>query len=129
MSGGVDSVVAALINKAIGNQLTCIFVDHGFLRKDEEKEVVHNFKKYTNAKIVHIKAKYIYAEIKNIKDPERKRKIIGRVHKNIWKRSKKIKNVKFLAQGTLYPDVIESKNTGIKVKSYKIYHNVDYLKS
>ena len=91
MSGGVDSsVVAALINKAIGNQLTCIFVDHGFLRKDEEKEVVHNFKKYTNAKIVHINAKKIFMQkLKGIKDPERKRKIIGREFIKIFEKEAK----------------------------------------
>ena len=131
LSGGVDSsVVAALINKAIGNQLTCIFVDHGFLRKYEEKEVVHNFKKYTNAKIVHVNAKNIFMQkLKGIKDPERKRKIIGREFIKIFeKEAKKIKNAKFLAQGTLYPDVIESKKIqGSKLKVIKSHHNVGGL--
>ena len=131
LSGGVDSsVVAALINKAIGNQLTCIFVDHGFLRKDEEKEVVHNFKKYTNAKIVHVNAKHIFMQkLKGIKDPERKRKIIGREFIKIFEiEAKKIKDAKFLAQGTLYPDVIESKKIqGSKLKVIKSHHNVGGL--
>ena len=119
-----------MINKAIGNQLTCIFVDHGFLRKYEEKEVVHNFKKYTNAKIVHVNAKNIFMQkLKGIKDPERKRKIIGREFIKIFEReAKKIKNAKFLAQGTLYPDVIESKKIkGSKLKVIKSHHNVGGL--
>ena len=74
LSGGVDSsVVAALINRAIGSQLTCIFVDHGLLRKNEEKEVIQNFKKYTNATIIYVDAKKIFLKkLKGIKDPERK---------------------------------------------------------
>jgi len=131
LSGGVDSsVVAALINKAIGKQLTCIFVDHGLLRKYEEKEVVYNFKKYTNAKIVRVNAKNIFMQkLKGIKDPERKRKIIGREFIKIFEReAKKIKNAKFLAQGTLYPDVIESKKIqGSKLKVIKSHHNVGGL--
>ena len=131
LSGGVDSsVVAALINKAVGNQLTCIFVDHGLLRKHEEKEVVHNFKKYTNAKIVYVNAKNIFMQkLKGINDPERKRKIIGKEFIKIFEReAKKIKNAKFLAQGTLYPDVIESKKIqGSKLKVIKSHHNVGGL--
>lgn len=131
LSGGVDSsVVAALINKAIGRQLTCIFVDHGLLRKDEETEVLYNFKKYTDAKIIHVNAKkFFLKKLKGVKDPERKRKIIGRQFIKIFEmEAKKIKNVKFLAQGTLYPDVIESKKIqGSSLKVIKSHHNVGGL--
>ncbi len=131
LSGGVDSsVVAALINRAVGEKLTCIFVNHGLLRKDEEKEVIFNFKKYTNAKVIYINAKKEFlAKLKGIKDPERKRKIIGRLFIKIFEReSKKIKNVGYLAQGTLYPDVIESKHIeGSKSKIIKSHHNVGGL--
>ena len=131
LSGGVDSsVVAALINRAIGKQLICIFVDHGLLRKNEEKEVVKNFKKYTNAKIVYINARKIFLEkLHGVKDPEKKRKIIGSEFIKIFeKESSKIKNAKFLAQGTLYPDVIESKKIqGTKLKVIKSHHNVGGL--
>ena len=86
LSGGVDSsVVAALINKAIQDQLICIFVDHGLLRKDEEKEVMQNFKKYTNAKIIYVNAKKLFLKkLKGVKDPERKRKIIGRTFIDVF---------------------------------------------
>ena len=131
LSGGVDSsVVAALINKAIGNQLICIFVDHGLLRKNEEKEVIENFKKYTDAEIIYVNARKIFLKkLKGIKDPERKRKIIGREFIKVFEaEAKKIKNVKFLAQGTLYPDVIESKKIqGAKLKVIKSHHNVGGL--
>ena len=131
LSGGVDSsVVAALINKAIGRQLICIFVDHGLLRKNEEKEVMQNFKKYTDAKIVHVNARKIFLKkLKGIKDPERKRKIIGREFIKVFEReAKKVKDAKFLAQGTLYPDVIESKKIqGAKLKVIKSHHNVGGL--
>ena len=131
LSGGVDSsVVAALINKAIGNQLICIFVDHGLLRKDEEKEVMQNFKKYTDAKIIYVNARKIFLKkLKGIKNPERKRKIIGREFVKIFEvEAKKIKNAKFLAQGTLYPDVIESKKIqGSNLKVIKSHHNVGGL--
>ena len=131
LSGGVDSsVVAALINKAIGNQLICIFVDHGLLRKYEEKEVMQNFKKYTTAKISYINAKSFFLnKLKGVKDPEKKRKVIGREFVRVFQmEAKKIKNAKFLAQGTLYPDVIESKKIeGSKQKIIKSHHNVGGL--
>ena len=131
LSGGVDSsVVAALINKAIGAQLTCIFVNHGLLRKNEEKEVISNFKKYTDAKIIYINAKKSFLNrLKGVTDPERKRKIIGKEFIRIFeKEAKKIKRAKFLAQGTLYPDVIESKHVeGTKPKVIKSHHNVGGL--
>ena len=131
LSGGVDSsVVAALINKAIGNQLTCIFVDHGLLRKGEEKEVLLNFKKYTDCKIIYVNARKIFLKkLQGVKNPERKRKIIGKEFIKIFEiEAKKIKNAKFLAQGTLYPDVIESKKIqGSKLKVIKSHHNVGGL--
>ncbi|MAH89390.1 MAG: glutamine-hydrolyzing GMP synthase [Pelagibacterales bacterium] len=131
LSGGVDSsVVAALINKAVGGQLICIFVDHGLLRKDEEKEVMQNFKNYTNAKIIYVNAKNLFIKkLKGVKNPERKRKIIGREFIKVFEtEAKKIKNVKFLAQGTLYPDVIESKKIdGSKQQIIKSHHNVGGL--
>ena len=98
LSGGVDSsVVAALLSKAIGKNLMCIFVNHGFLRKEEEKEVVHNFKKYMNSKLIYINASRIfYRKLKNIVDPEKKRKIIGREFIKIFeKEAIKIKNAKY----------------------------------
>ena len=131
LSGGVDSsVVAALINKSIENHLICIFVDHGLLRKDEEKEVMQNFKKYTNAKIIYVNARKLFLKkLKGVEEPERKRKIIGREFIKVFeKEAKKIKNAKFLAQGTLYPDVIESKKIeGSKQKIIKSHHNVGGL--
>ena len=131
LSGGVDSsVVAALINKAIGKKLTCIFVNNGLLRKDEEKEVLRDFKRYTNAKIVYINAKkYFLDKLKGEEDPEKKRKIIGKAFIKVFEReAKKIKNAKYLAQGTLYPDVIESKSIeGSKSKIIKSHHNVGGL--
>ncbi len=131
LSGGVDSsVVASLLSKAIGKNLICIFVNHGFLRKEEEKEVIVNFKKYMNSKLVYINAsKTFYSKLKNIIDPEKKRKIIGKEFIKVFeKEAKKIKNAKFLAQGTLYPDVIESKKIeGSNSKAIKSHHNVGGL--
>jgi len=131
LSGGVDSsVVAALLSKSIGKSLICIFVNHGFLRKEEEKEVINNFKKYMNSKLVYVNAsKTFYLKLKHITDPERKRKIIGKEFIKIFeKEAKKIKNAKFLAQGTLYPDVIESKKIeGNNSKAIKSHHNVGGL--
>ena len=131
LSGGVDSsVAAALLDKAIGRNLVCIFVDHGLLRKNESKEVIVNFKKYSSGRLIHIKAKKIFLEkLKGVSSPERKRKIIGREFIRIFeKEAKKIKGVKYLAQGTLYPDVIESKKIkGSKNKLIKSHHNVGGL--
>ena len=131
LSGGVDSsVVAALLSKAIGKKLICIFVNHGFLRKDEEKEVIINFKKYMNSKLIYINAKSsFFKKLRNVTDPEKKRKVIGREFVRIFEiEAKKIKNAKFLAQGTLYPDVIESKKIdGAGSKAIKSHHNVGGL--
>lgn len=131
LSGGVDSsVTAALLSKAIGNNLICIFVDHGLLRKGESEEVVRNFRNYAKAKLIHIRAKKIFlAKLKGIKNPEKKRKIIGKEFIRIFeKEAKKIIGAKFLAQGTLYPDVIESKKIeGAKTQIIKSHHNVGGL--
>ena len=131
LSGGVDSsVTAALLSKAIGNNLICIFVDHGLLRKGESEEVVRNFRDYAKAKLIHIRAKKIFlSKLKGIKNPEQKRKIIGKEFIRIFeKEAKKIIGAKFLAQGTLYPDVIESKKIeGAKTQIIKSHHNVGGL--
>ncbi len=108
LSGGVDSsVVAQLLNKAIGKNLHCIFVNTGLLRKDEEKQVVATFKKRLKINLTYVNAeKEFIRKLSNISDPEKKRKIIGNLFVKIFERyAKKIKNVKFLAQGTLYPDL------------------------
>ena len=131
LSGGVDSsVVAQLLNKAIGKKLYCIFVNTGLLRKNEEIQVVKTFKKKLKINLININAeKEFLRKLKNVSDPEKKRKIIGNLFIKIFERySKKIKNVKFLAQGTLYPDLIESKSvTGSQTSKIKSHHNVGGL--
>ena len=131
LSGGVDSsVVAKLLSKAIGSNLICIFVNTGMLRKNEELQVVNTFKKRFKINLVYINAeKHFLSRLKNISDPEKKRKIIGKLFiKTFEKYAKKIKNVKFLAQGTLYPDLIESKSvTGSQTSKIKSHHNVGGL--
>ena len=131
LSGGVDSsVVAQLLNKAIGKKLYCIFVNTGLLRKNEEKQVVQTFKKRLKMNLIYVNAeKEFLKKLKNVSDPEKKRKIIGNLFIKIFERyAKKIKNVKFLAQGTLYPDLIESKSvTGSQTSKIKSHHNVGGL--
>jgi len=131
LSGGVDSsVVAQLLNKAIGKKLYCIFVNTGLLRKDEELQVVRTFKKRLKINLIYVNAeKEFLKKLHNVSDPEKKRKIIGNLFIKIFERySKKIKNVKFLAQGTLYPDLIESKSvTGSQTSKIKSHHNVGGL--
>ena len=131
LSGGVDSsVVAQLLNKAIGKKLFCIFVNTGLLRKDEEKQVVEMFKKKLKMNLIYVNAeKEFIKKLTNVSDPEKKRKIIGTLFIRIFERyAKKIKNVKFLAQGTLYPDIIESKSvTGSQTSKIKSHHNVGGL--
>ena len=131
LSGGVDSsVVAQLLNKAIGKNLHCIFVNTGLLRKNEEKQVVATFKKKLKINLTYVNAeKEFLRKLSNISDPEKKRKIIGNLFIKIFERyAKKIKNVKFLAQGTLYPDLIESKSvTGSQTSKIKSHHNVGGL--
>ena len=131
LSGGVDSsVVAQLLNKAIGKKLYCIFVNTGLLRKNEEKQVVATFKKRLKINLIYVNAeKEFLRKLKNISYPEKKRKIIGNLFIKIFERyAKKIKNVKFLAQGTLYPDLIESRSvTGSQTSKIKSHHNVGGL--
>jgi len=131
LSGGVDSsVVAKILSSAIGKNLTCIFVNTGMLRKNEEKQVVNTFKKRFKINLIYVNAeKKFLHKLKNIFDPEKKRKIIGNLFIKIFEKyAKKIKNVKFLAQGTLYPDLIESKSvTGSQTSKIKSHHNVGGL--
>ncbi len=131
LSGGVDSsVVAQLLNKAIGRKLYCIFVNTGLLRKNEEKQVIQTFKKRLKINLIYVNAeKEFLRKLKNISEPEKKRKIIGNLFIKIFERySKKIKNAKYLAQGTLYPDLIESKSvTGSQTSKIKSHHNVGGL--
>ena len=131
LSGGVDSsVVALLIHKAIGKNLKCIMVDTGMMRKDEFKSTYKIFKKKykLNVKIIYASRIY-FKKLKNITDHEKKRKIIGNLFIKIFENeAKKFKNVKFLAQGTLYPDIIESRSvTGSKTSKIKSHHNVGGL--
>jgi GMP synthase (glutamine-hydrolysing) len=131
LSGGVDSsVVALLINKAIKKNLICIMVDTGLMRKDEFKYTYKIFKnKYKlNVKLINA-SKIFFRKLKNVSNPEKKRKIIGNLFIKIFeKESKKHKNIKFLAQGTLYPDIIESRSsTGSKTSKIKSHHNVGGL--
>ncbi len=131
LSGGVDSAVAAaLIHKAIGDQLTCIFVDTGLLRLDEGDQVMKTFAKHLGVKVDRVNAApEFYAALKGVSDPEEKRKIIGRLFVEVFQReAKKLPSAKWLAQGTIYPDVIES--AGGKAKkavTIKSHHNVGGL--
>ena len=131
LSGGVDSsVVAQLLSKAIGKKLTCIFVNTGLLRKNEEKQVVNTFKRKLKINLIYVNAKKEFIKkLANVSNPEKKRKIIGNLFIKIFERyAKKIKNIKFLAQGTLYPDLIESKSvTGSHTSKIKSHHNVGAL--
>ena len=131
LSGGVDSsVVALLLQKAIKKNLTCIFVNTGLLRKNEEKEVIKTFKKKFKIKLVYINASKLFLnELQGVTSPEKKRKIIGKLFIKLFEKyAKKIKQIKFLAQGTLYPDLIESKTvTGSPSSKIKSHHNVGGL--
>ncbi len=131
LSGGVDSsVAAALIHRAIGDQLTCVFVDHGLLRLNEGQMVMDMFVGRLHAKVIHVDAsEQFLGHLKGVTDPEAKRKIIGREFVEVFQvEAKKLKNAKWLAQGTIYPDVIES--GGAKTKkatTIKSHHNVGGL--
>ena len=128
LSGGVDSAVAAaVVHKAIGNQLTCIFVDHGLLRLGEAEQVEETFLRHFDVNLIHVKAQDEFLEaLRGVTDPERKRKIIGeRFIRTFEAASAEIENVRFLVQGTLYPDVIES-GTSAAAK-IKTHHNVGGL--
>lgn len=131
LSGGVDSsVVAALCHKAIGDQLTCVFVDHGLLRLNEAKQVLTTFKEHFGINIIHVDAKELFFEsLKGADEPEQKRKIIGETFIKVFEQeANKLKEVKWLAQGTIYPDVIESNGTSTKkAQVIKSHHNVGGL--
>jgi GMP synthase (glutamine-hydrolysing) len=131
LSGGVDSAVAAvLIHEAIGDQLTCVFVDHGLLRLNEAESVVDLFRHHYNIPLVHVDAsKQFLGELAGVTDPEQKRKTIGRLFIDVFDaEAKKIGGADFLAQGTLYPDVIESVSfTGGPSVTIKSHHNVGGL--
>ncbi len=130
LSGGVDSSVAAvLVNKAIGNKLTCIFVNNGLLRKKEAKEVLKIFKQNYKIPVLYANEKKLFlSRLKNVKNPEEKRKIIGKTFIEVFENyAKKIKNVDYLVQGTLYPDVIESISTKGPSSTIKSHHNVGGL--
>jgi GMP synthase (glutamine-hydrolysing) len=131
LSGGVDSAVAAaLIHKAIGDQLTCIFVDTGLLRLDEGDQVMETFARHLGVKVDRVNsADEFYDALKGVADPEAKRKIIGKLFVDVFQReAKKMPKAKWLAQGTIYPDVIESAGakTG-KAVTIKSHHNVGGL--
>jgi GMP synthase (glutamine-hydrolysing) len=131
LSGGVDSsVAAALIHQAIGDQLTCVFVDHGLLRLGEAAQVLDTFARHLHVKVRHVDAGgEMFAALKGVGDPEQKRKIIGRLFVDVFQReAAKITKAQWLAQGTIYPDVIES--AGAKTKkavTIKSHHNVGGL--
>jgi GMP synthase (glutamine-hydrolysing) len=136
LSGGVDSsVVAALLHKAIGEQLTCVFVDNGLLRLGEGDQVMRTFARHMGVKVIRVDAEERFlAKLEKVVDPERKRRIIGNTFIEVFEEeSAKLPNVKWLAQGTIYPDVIESAGamTG-QAKVIKSHHNVgglpDYMK-
>lgn len=123
LSGGVDSsVTAALLIKAIGKNLVCVHVNHGLLRKGESEQVIRVFKNNLGANLKYINATNLFLnKLKNVVDPEKKRKVIGKVFIDVFaKEAKKQKNIKFLAQGTIYPDILESKGV-------KAHHNVGGL--
>lgn len=131
LSGGVDSsVTALLIHKAVGKHLTCIFVDNGLLRKDEAEKLKKTLKQHLeiNIRFVSAKTKFLKA-LSKVTDPEKKRKIIGKIFMNIFEaEARKIKGADFLAQGTLYPDIIESKSVfGGPTSVIKSHHNVGGL--
>jgi GMP synthase (glutamine-hydrolysing) len=131
LSGGVDSAVTAvLIHEAIGEQLTCIFVDHGLMRQGEAEEVVRLFRESYNIPLVHVDAREMFlGELAGITDPEQKRKTIGRLFIDVFEEeASKAGGAAFLAQGTLYPDVIESiSHTGGPSVTIKSHHNVGGL--
>jgi GMP synthase (glutamine-hydrolysing) len=131
LSGGVDSsVVGALLHRAIGEQLICVFVDHGLLRQGEGEQVMETFAKHMGVRVIRVNAEDRFlTALKGETDPERKRKIIGRLFVEVFEEeSAKLEGVRWLAQGTIYPDVIESagSKTG-KAHVIKSHHNVGGL--
>jgi GMP synthase (glutamine-hydrolysing) len=131
LSGGVDSsVAAALIHRAIGDQLTCVFVDHGLLRLNEAEQVMETFARSLGARVIHVDAAEAFlAKLAGVADPEAKRKIMGAEFVTVFQHEAgKLRDAKWLAQGTIYPDVIESAGSKTKkAKTIKSHHNVGGL--
>jgi GMP synthase (glutamine-hydrolysing) len=131
LSGGVDSsVVAALLHEAIGDQLVCVFVDHGLLRYGEAEQVMATFAEHFGVNVIHVEAADRYfAALEGVPDPEEKRKIIGRLFVEIFEEeAEKLEGIEWLAQGTIYPDVIESAGASTaKAHVIKSHHNVGGL--
>ena len=130
LSGGVDSAVAALlVYKAIGEQLTCVFVDHGFMRKGEAEQVVEAFRDHFQVPLVHVQAQERFlARLEGIEEPEEKRHRIGEEFIRVFEdEAAKLGEVRFLVQGTLYSDVIESGGTAGVAAKIKCHHNVGGL--
>ncbi len=131
LSGGVDSsVVAALLHRAIGDQLTCVFVDNGLLRLNEAEQVMKTFARNLGVKVIHVDAaQQFLGHLQGVSDPEQKRKIIGREFVEVFQaEAKKLPNARWLAQGTIYPDVIESAGSKTKkAHTIKSHHNVGGL--
>ncbi|HET8528906.1 MAG TPA: glutamine-hydrolyzing GMP synthase [Gaiellaceae bacterium] len=130
LSGGVDSAVAALlVHKAVGDQLTCVFVDHGLLRKSEAEQVVETFGDHFHVPLVHVQAQDRFLELlAGVEDPEQKRKLIGREFIRVFEEeARRLGDVRWLVQGTLYSDVIESGGTEGVAATIKSHHNVGGL--
>ena len=130
LSGGVDSsVVAALLVKAIGKQLVCVHVNHGLMRKDESENVVKIFKDELDANLIYVDATDRFLDLlKDVADPETKRKIIGKEFINVFAdEARKLEGIEFLAQGTIYPDILESIKQAEGKKAVKSHHNVGGL--
>jgi len=130
LSGGVDSsVVAALLIKAIGRQLVCVHVNHGLMRKDESENVIKLFKDGLNANLVYVDATDRFLDLlAGVADPERKRKIIGAEFINVFAdEARKLEGISYLAQGTIYPDILESIKQAEGKKAVKSHHNVGGL--
>ncbi|MBE6779313.1 MAG: glutamine-hydrolyzing GMP synthase subunit GuaA, partial [Ruminococcaceae bacterium] len=130
LSGGVDSsVVAALLIKAIGKQLTCVHVNHGLMRKDESENVIRVFKDGLDANLIYVDATDRFLNLlAGVSDPEQKRKIIGKEFIEVFAdEARKLEGVTFLAQGTIYPDILESIKQAEGKKAVKSHHNVGGL--
>ncbi len=130
LSGGVDSSVAALlVHKAVGDQLTCVFVDHGLLRRDEAEQVVETFARHFHVPLVHVQAEERFlSRLAGVEEPEQKRKIVGEEFIRVFEaEAEKLGKVKFLVQGTLYSDVIESGGEAGVAAKIKSHHNVGGL--
>jgi GMP synthase (glutamine-hydrolysing) len=131
LSGGVDSsVAAALLHRAIGDQLTCVFVDHGLLRLNEAEQVMETFANHLGVKVIHVDASEVFlGKLAGVTDPEAKRKIIGAEFVEVFQtEAGKLTDARWLAQGTIYPDVIESAGKGKKgAHTIKSHHNVGGL--